>query len=675
MVKVMSEFKNIDVNLDDYILKTVDSTNVIFWRWDAQEDLFFISDRGKKILGYDDLGGGFNNWAHIWHPSEQNRMLRLITSTIDSSNSQFTTLQRFKHSDQSYHWYFTKGFIHKVDTHTEVNGFSVNADELTKIYSYLNLNQESSQDYIGATNTATWFWNLKTGETVFNERWAEIVGYTLDELSPISIETWTKLMHPDDAEDAMTIVQKAIEEHQEYYENTFRMRHKDGSYRWVLDRGKVIDWDDQLNPLIMVGTHHDITDTKELELRLAEDERRYKDLIESSYDIIYTMDLEYNITFISKAWERLLGHRIEDTLNTSLVPFIHKDDVNKLSLFLKRINEQDERLEITTYRLKHKDGTWRYFSTNAVSIKNEQGKVIGFSGTARDITDQKRLEEELSLERDTFKKTLFSVGDGIIATDQKGLITMINPVAKSFFGERSRFFIGQSLDKFFKVENNDEEHCVGNVALSVIKSKKPIQVKQGILVNHKNESFPIEYSASLIEDIHGIEDGVVIVFRDISERIEKQKEIEYLSYHDYLTGLYNRRYYEEYIKKLDQKDIPISLMLLDINDLKKFNDSFGHHVGDQLIQKISAVIEEVAVDATVCRIGGDEFVILFERDIDLYDVENKINEQLEQSNLYGLSVSAAIGFNKRLDKYDRIVDVQKRADKYLYECKGRYHNG
>ena len=670
----MSDFKKNDVNQDDFLLKTTELANVIFWRWDASRDRFFMSDKGKKILGYDDLGGAFSDWSHIWHPNEQNRMLKLITSTIDSKDNQFVTLQRFKHQDETYHWYFSKGLITQVNEHVKVSGFSVNADALTKIYAYLNLNQEGTQDYISATNTATWYWNIKTGETVFNERWAEIVGYTLEELSPISIDTWKDLMHPDDRDHALNTVQDAIDQDEEYYENTFRMKHKDGAYRWVLDRGKVIDWDTDQKPLIMVGTHHDITDTKELELRLAEDERRYKDLIESSYDIIYTLDLKYNITFVSKAWERLLGYSIEKVLNTSFLPYIHPDDVKKLSAFLKDINKQDKRLEIATYRLKHKDGSWRYFSTNAVTIKDEHGKTIGYSGTARDITDQRQLEETLSLERDTFKKTLFSVGDGIIATDQKGIITIINPVAKAFFEERSRVIIGKKLDKYFRVEDMDEGKCLGNIALLVIKSKKAIQVKQGLLINQKDQRFPIEYSASPIEDIHGVEDGVVIVFRDISERIEKQKEIEYLSYHDYLTGLYNRRYYEDYIKQIDVKDVPISLMLLDVDDLKKFNDTFGHHVGDQLLQKVSEVIENIASTATVCRVGGDEFVILYERDIDLYDIENQIKNKLSQINLYGLTVSASIGFNKRLDKYDRIADVQKRADKYLYECKSKYHN-
>ena len=83
----------------------------------------------------------------------------------------------------------------------------------------------------------------------------------------------------------------------------------------------------------------------------------------------------------------------------------------------------------------------------------------------------------------------------------------------------------------------------------MILNKTSIKLEEGILINNENKKKPIEYSATLIQDLAGVEDGVVIVFRDISERIERQKEIEYLSYHDHLTSFYNRRYYENYIKK------------------------------------------------------------------------------------------------------------------------------
>ena len=111
----------------------------------------------------------------------------------------------------------------------------------------------------------TWRWDVQTGQTQFNELWAEIVGYTLAELAPINIQTWLSLAHPDDLKDSEVLVQKNFEGSLDYYDCECRMRHKNGSWVWVQDRGKVAEWTAEGKPLIMTGTHTDITKRKQAE--------------------------------------------------------------------------------------------------------------------------------------------------------------------------------------------------------------------------------------------------------------------------------------------------------------------------------------------------------------------------------------------------------------------------
>lgn len=112
---------------------------------------------------------------------------------------------------------------------------------------------------IEGTRVSTWEWNLQTGQTVFNEKWANIIGYTLAELQPVSITTWLRLTHPDDLANSERLLKQYLAGETDHYECEARMRHKDGHWVWILDRGMVGKWNDEGLPQIMYGTHQDIT--------------------------------------------------------------------------------------------------------------------------------------------------------------------------------------------------------------------------------------------------------------------------------------------------------------------------------------------------------------------------------------------------------------------------------
>ena len=122
--------------------------------------------------------------------------------------------------------------------------------------------QQRLKSILDGTRVGTWEWNVQTGETVFNQYWAQIVGYELRELEPISIDTWARLVHPDDGAVSGALLERHFSGELDYYECEARMRHKDGHWVWVLDRGKVAVWTPDGKPLLMFGTHQDITRRK-----------------------------------------------------------------------------------------------------------------------------------------------------------------------------------------------------------------------------------------------------------------------------------------------------------------------------------------------------------------------------------------------------------------------------
>ena len=123
-------------------------------------------------------------------------------------------------------------------------------------------------DVIHGANAGTWRWNVQTGETVFNDRWAEIIGCTLEELGPTTIDTWMSYAHPDDLEESNRLLNAHFSGEADHYQCEARMRHKDGHWVWVLDLGRVVTWTADGQPEWMSGTHIDISERKAFEAEL-----------------------------------------------------------------------------------------------------------------------------------------------------------------------------------------------------------------------------------------------------------------------------------------------------------------------------------------------------------------------------------------------------------------------
>ncbi|WP_150911564.1 PAS domain-containing protein [Marinobacter halotolerans] len=130
----------------------------------------------------------------------------------------------------------------------------------SKFYAALRKSEGRTRAIIEGTRVGTWEWNVQTDETVFNQRWAEICGYRLEELEPVSIQTWLSLAHPDDLAESERLLQEHFKGHLPEYDFRCRMRHKSGHWIWVHDRGQVLEWTDAGEPLMMFGTHADVTE-------------------------------------------------------------------------------------------------------------------------------------------------------------------------------------------------------------------------------------------------------------------------------------------------------------------------------------------------------------------------------------------------------------------------------
>ncbi|KKO47436.1 transcriptional regulator [Arsukibacterium ikkense] len=249
------------------------------------------------------------------------------------------------------------------------------------------------------TRIGTWQWNVQTGETVFNERWAEIVGYGLDELAPIDINTWLSLAHPDDLAASGKLLEQHFSGELAFYDCKCRMKHKNGHWVWVHDRGQVVSWTADNKPLMMYGTHADITEQKQAELALKASRDQFQTLVANIPGITYRCkaDKHWTMLYMSGSIDPLSGYPATDFINNSVRSYasvIHPDDHERLDLAVgQAIN--DKQSWLLQYRVMHKSGAIRWVEERGRAEYNEQGEVSFLDGFILDITEEKTLKQQL----------------------------------------------------------------------------------------------------------------------------------------------------------------------------------------------------------------------------------------------------------------------------------------
>lgn len=194
---------------------------------------------------------------------ELESMQRLLRGEIES----YQLEQRYRHKDGHQLWALSSVSLARDEQDNPLFCIAQieNISERKLAEQALRISEERLGLVIQATGVGFWDWDMPTGNFVLNDRWAEMLGYTLAELYPINLHTWDPFIHPEDLKRATEALEQHFAGLTEYYECEVRLRHKYGHWVWVLDRGKVVEWDDEGKPYRMTGMHLDISERKNLE--------------------------------------------------------------------------------------------------------------------------------------------------------------------------------------------------------------------------------------------------------------------------------------------------------------------------------------------------------------------------------------------------------------------------
>lgn len=468
---------------------------------------------------------------------------------------------------------------------------------------------------IEGTQAGAWEWNLVTGELRTNEQWARLLGYAVDD-APRTAAAWAEGIHREDAERAVERLKRHLRGELPYHECEMRVRHRDGHWIWILVRGQVMTWAADGRCEWMYGTVIDISARKQQEEEL----RKSQDLLDRTGEVAriggWSLDLWSGEIQWSDVTCRLhgvpAGHR--PTLETMLA-FYPPEARAQLQTALERAGHAGEGFDLEL-PLRRADGS-EIWVRAVGTAEREDGRPVRLVGALQDITEQRRIKQELAEQHELLRVTLESIGDGVVTTDADGRVMWLNPVAERLSGWRDGEARGQPLARVLDLRDEASGVAVRDPIACCLQDGHV--VASGIrLVARDGRAYGIEYSVAPIRDAQGAVLGAVLVFRDVTEQRRLAEEMNWRATHDPLTGLVNRTEFEARLGRALQQaqadGTQYALLYIDLDDFKLVNDACGHTVGDQMLQQVGRLLTSgVRASDTVARLGGDEFAIILER--------------------------------------------------------------
>lgn len=437
--------------------------------------------------------------------------------------------------------------------------------------------------------------------------------------------------------------------------------HKDGHPIPIDDSAAPIK--DEAGHIIgVVLIFRDITERRQTERELEKSEARYRSIMEQSVEGIYLLDAEKKTVLeANAAFAQMVGYELDELVGLPVYQLLdHQEDSVDQRLTQLVIEERAVRDE---RRYRRKDGTLIELQVSASIITYGERRVI--CTLTHDISERKRAEESLRESERRFRLLFQAIPDLMLRIDAQGNVLDVKPAldfdSPLVFKNMKGAYLYTALP----------EHCHHDFSL-LIERALALEEIQIYEYQFSAENGGPEREVRVVPIAPG---EVLLIIRDITERKKMERQLQYLSLHDPLTGIYNRTYFEEEIHRLETMgQVKIGIIICDLDGLKLVNDTLGHERGDTLLKAAATAIKKsIRQSDFVARIGGDEFAILI-HDNDPKTVEavcNRIREHVIRYNQdhSELPLSISFGFAVNSSESLNIPSVFKEADDNMYREK------
>ncbi|MDE2349909.1 MAG: PAS domain S-box protein [Gammaproteobacteria bacterium] len=419
---------------------------------------------------------------------------------------------------------------------------------------------------------------------------------------------------------------------------------------------------------------------REAEDALRKSEAKFRGLFESVMEGVYQSTRDGRVLAVNPAFVQMLGYDTPEEIYALPVTALYWNPGDR-EAYARRMENEGE-VRNVELMLRRKDGGMLVAVDNSRVVRDKQGRVTGYEGTIADITERKHAETAVFQAKERAQVTLQSIGDAVITTDSVGRIDYMNPVAESLTGWESREAQGRLISEVLTVVDEASREISDCPVMRCLREGRVLGLAEHtVLVNRRSKEIAIQDSAAPIRDREGNMIGAVMVFHDVSKERRLHRALYYQASHDTLTGLINRREFENRLTAAVESvrqdgDIRHALLYLDLDQFKLVNDTCGHPAGDQLLKQITGVLQSrVRSGDTLARLGGDEFGILLQ-DCTL-DQALRVAETLRQAirdyrfvwqdGVLGVGVS--IGIVEITKETPTVANVMSAADVACYSAK------
>lgn len=420
----------------------------------------------------------------------------------------------------------------------------------------------------------------------------------------------------------------------------------------------------------------DITDQQNIENQLLEMNNRLTEIARQSRTVIWEVDREGKYTYINSVSKDVFGYESTEMIGHFFYEFYPNENRLEFKEKVLRLMDQNESVVgfESPYQTKNGDRIW--LLSNSSPKLNKEGLRVGYRGSDVDITEKHNIQLALKQSEEKYRFITENTSDVIwIVNLNDYKFSYISPAVYQLRGFSAEEAMSQSINESMTPESWQliEKTIEDSLGDFILDPQHPKHYILTIEQYHKNGSMLwVEISVRYrFNELNQIE--VIGISRDVTERKRIDDEIRYLSFHDQLTGLYNRRYYDIEVERLNtNRNLPISFITADINGLKMTNDVFGHNSGDELIKLAAKTLKEACrEDDIIVRLGGDEFIVVLPiTDIkDCEKIVSRIHFYLKSQSDTKYTLSLSMGYSSKETMDQEIMDIVNQADRIMYQHK------